>query len=297
MQIIIWGVGERGKKVKKLCDQHGWKVKGWTDNNNIYWKDGNLIEGLPVIPPCNLFEINEGIQIWIATTASEVYVQAKGIHNNVLGWEFVEMLLNTMAERPNFPWTALQEENLANCRVVSSRIEFLKMFIAESKHWKMVELGVACGNFSQLILMICNPEKLYLIDPWEEGEYGEGYQTVQDKFKQEIEEGVVEIRRGYSTDCLKEFADGELDWVYIDTVHDDYELIKEELELCSVKVASNGYICGHDYAKYDVYCGKEYCVYDAVNEFAVKFGYEFIYLTLEEHGLNSFCLRKIVRRD
>ncbi len=137
-------------------------------------------------------------------------------------------------------------------------------------------MGVAFGNFSELILMICNPDKLYLIDPWEEGTYGEGYQTVQGKFKQKIEDGVVEIRKGYSTDCLKEFADGELDWVYIDTVHDDYQLIKKELELCSAKVSANGYICGHDYAKYDVYCGKEYCIYDAVNEFAVKYGYEFI---------------------
>ncbi len=112
MQIIIWGVGERGKKVKKLCDSHGWTVKAWTDNNEVYWKNGNLVEGLPVVPPHKLQEINEEVQIWIATVAPEVYVQAKRMHNNVLGWEFVEELLKTTVDRPSFPWTALQEENL-----------------------------------------------------------------------------------------------------------------------------------------------------------------------------------------
>lgn len=296
MQIIIWGVGERGKKVKKMCDKHGWIIKGWTDNNKIYWEEDNILDGLPVIPPHNLQEIDEDVQIWVATVAPEVYGQAKRLHHNVLGWEFVEELLKASAERPKFPWTALQEENLANCGVVANRSDFLKKFVAESKHWKMAELGVAFGNFSAKILQICNPEKLYLIDPWEAGEYGEGYSIVKKKFEQEITDGVVEIRKGYSTDCLKDFADGELDWVYIDTVHTDYELTKKELELCSAKVAVNGYICGHDYAKYDVYCGKEYCIYDAVNEFASKFGYEFIWMTLEEHGLNSFCLKKIAAR-
>lgn len=81
-------------------------------------------------------------------------------------------------------------------------------------------------------------------------------------------------------------------WIYIDTVHDNYEITKRELELSDKIVAPKGYICGHDYAKYDVGARQDYCIYDAVNEFAVNYGYEFLWLTLQEHGLNSFCLRR-----
>lgn len=160
----------------------------------------------------------------------------------------------------------------------------------------MAEIGVAFGNFSQEILKICAPQKLYLIDCWDDERFGAGAACVRDKFQQEIAEGVVEIKQGYSTDKLDEFWDGELDWTYIDTVH-DYKTTKKELELCAEKVKDGGYICGHDYAKYNVYSRRDYGVYDAVNEFAVNNGWEFIYLTMEKHGLQSFCLKRIGKRE
>lgn len=55
------------------------------------------------------------------------------------------------------------------------------------------------------------------------------------KFNSEIERGCIEILRGLFVDRLKEFDDGELDWVYIDIVH-DYDTTKVELELCGKKV-------------------------------------------------------------
>ena len=156
----------------------------------------------------------------------------------------------------------------------------------------MAEIGVAFGDFSEEILTICAPQKLYLIDCWDSERFGAGASLVREKFHQEIAEGIVEIWQGYSTEKMAEFDDGELDWAYIDTVH-DYEITKQELELCAAKVKDGGYICGHDYAKFNVYSRIDYGVYDAVNEFAVNNEWEFVYLTMEKHGLQSFCLRKI----
>lgn len=167
----------------------------------------------------------------------------------------------------------------------------LKRFAEESQGWKMAEIGVAFGEFSKEILTLCSPRKLYLIDCWDNERFGAGAALVRDKFRQEIADGIVEIKEGYSTEKLAEFADGELDWAYIDTVH-DYKTTKMELELCEKKVKDRGYICGHDYAKYNVYSRHDYGVFDAVNEFAVNRGWEFIYLTMERYGLQSFCLRK-----
>lgn len=123
--------------------------------------------------------------------------------------------------------------------------------------------------------------------------YEKGLYEVKRRFKSQIEKNIVEIRKGNSTDQLEYFEDEELDWVYIDTIH-DYETTCNELELCHRKVKRNGFICGHDYTKYNVYSKMNYGVYDAVNNFMIKYGYELRYLTMEADELHSFCLTRSV---
>lgn len=152
------------------------------------------------------------VQIWIAAEAPEVYGQAKKIHDNVLGWEFVSQLLKASEQKMNWPEVSLTDINIKNCRLVADRREFLKKFCPESSQWNMAEVGVAYGSFSKLILEICHPQKLYLIDVWDENTcYGKRYSIINQKFKKEILDGKVEIRRGYSVERLKEFGNGELD--------------------------------------------------------------------------------------
>lgn len=289
MEILIWGTGARGKAVKKLCDKQGWKVKAFIDNDRS--KLG-ILEGASVISPEMVtVQSGEDIQIWVATGAEEVYAQAKSLGDNVLAWEYVQLILSAQAERPPYPEVPLDSRNIQNCKLVKNRLAMLEELAAESADWKMAEIGVAFGDFSEQILKICAPKRLYLIDCWDSERFGEGVALVREKFKPEIEQGRVKIMQGYSMEKLQEFEDGELDLAYIDTVH-DYETTKQELELCERKVKSGGYICGHDYARYNVYSRMDYGVFDAVNEFAVCRDYEFIYLTMEKHGLQSFCLKK-----
>lgn len=290
MEIAIWGTGNKGREVKKICDR--WSVGVWAFIDNDKSKKGSL-EGIPVLAPDDIvMKPDDDVQIWIATAASEVYTQAKSITDNVLAWKYVEAILRSRTERPLYPEIALEDRNIQNCNLIKDRESMLKKFVPESQNWKMAEIGVVFGDFSELILRVCAPEKLYLIDAWDNERFGTGATVVRDKFREEIAGGKVEIRQGYSTQKLREFASGELDWVYIDTVH-DYETTKRELELCAEKVKTDGYICGHDYAKFNVYSRYDYGVYDAVNEFVVNNGWEFVYLTMEKHGLQSFCLRKI----
>lgn len=294
MEILIWGTGKRGKQTKRICDKNNWNVKAFVDNDRS--KSG-VLAGVPVIVPDDIPNLySEDTQVWIATGAGEVYEQAKRIVPNVLGWEFVQLLLQAGRQNPSYPEIQLKEQNIRNCKLVKDRNAFLKQFLGESSNWVMAEVGVAFGKFSEQILRICSPKKLHLVDLWEDERFAAGAVCVQDKFKHEIESEIVEIHCGYSEQELDEFDDYELDWVYIDTVH-DYTTTKRELELCRRKVKPGGYICGHDYAKFNVYSRCDYGVYDAVNEFAVNEGYEFLYLTMEYHGLQSFCLRKMSEEE
>lgn len=189
----------------------------------------------------------------------------------------------------DIPYILLQEEHIANLRVVLDRNAMLSYLPSEAV---VAEVGVAEGGFSQRILQFANPKKLYLIDAWDEARYTGLHTTVNAKLKSEISEGRVEIRRGLSTSVLPTFDDHTFDWVFLDTDH-TYETTRDELEICQTKVKPGGLICGHDYITGDWKMRNRYGVVEAVNEFCVKKGWEMVFVTHETHRHLSYALRKL----
>ena len=175
-----------------------------------------------------------------------------------------------------------------------NRTKFLEIL---PKNSKGVELGVCKGDFSRKILDIVKPEKLYLVDPWwllgkKTWSFSiinrsviSGYINVVKRFENELIDGQVEIKVGYSKDVLKEFPDKYLDWAYIDSSH-FYKETKEELELLKLKVKDNGFIAGHDWEPDP--SKKHHGVYKAVNEFLRDNPYEIVHLD----EATQWCIRK-----
>ncbi len=146
--------------------------------------------------------------------------------------------------------------------------------MSSSSRWRLLEtlpkgtvgaeIGVHLGDFSESILSIARPKKLYLIDPWKyedsddykdawyggasekEQELEERYRSVQSRFSSKIQSGQVVVMRQDSESALNEFRDGELDFVYIDGNH-LYDFAKRDLEISLRKVKSGGFITGDDY--------------------------------------------------
>jgi len=156
----------------------------------------------------------------------------------------------------------------------------------------VVEIGVERGDFSEDIIRFSSPEKLHLVDPWtyqDASMYPENvnpirnsqekqdlnYEFVLRRFAPLIERERVVIHRGYSADALKAFPDKSLDWVYIDGNH-SYPFVKEDLELCRLKIKPNGFICGDDYIQGNPVVGTTYGVIQAVDEFCAQFGWKMI---------------------
>jgi methyltransferase family protein len=171
-----------------------------------------------------------------------------------------------------------------------SRLQLLQLL---PKGGEGVEIGVAKGEFSKAILDIVRPFKLHLVDPWEhqcrddydkdpsnagDDEQESRYRAVLDRFAAEIGESRVIVHRRYSQDVATQFADGQLDWVYIDGLH-SYEGVRSDLELYRPKVKPDGIIMGHDYTNHANAQAMKFGVVEAVNEFVEREGFSFIALT------------------
>ena len=90
----------------------------------------------------------------------------------------------------------LSDKHLQNLKALTSREELLKLM---PKGGVVAELGVDEGTFSEKIIHLSMPEKLYLVDVWESTRYNKTKQhSVQTKFK----EGIADGKDRRSRDCI-----------------------------------------------------------------------------------------------
>lgn len=137
-----------------------------------------------------------------------------------------------------------------------------------------VEVGVAEGNFSEILLSTTGLKKIYFVDPWKvypREEYDDGpnsTQAVQDErfkkvsLKLEKYKDRAEILRMESVPASKIFKDDFFDFVYIDASH-TYNNAKQDILSWYPKVKAGGVISGHDYLN----DGPQFQVKRAVDEF------------------------------
>jgi predicted O-methyltransferase YrrM len=188
------------------------------------------------------------------------------------------------------PRVELSPDHIANLKVIIDRQALLE---ALPKQAIVAEIGVARGDFSQVILDVAIPNELHLIDWWTRPREYRGLRAVvEERFADEIGNGQVIIHQGSSVAELAGFEDHFFDWVYLDTGH-DYATTNAELEICRQKVKQGGLIAGHDYVSGSWDLDIRYGVIEAVNEFCLRHSWEMVYLTHERSRHLSFTLREM----
>ena len=152
----------------------------------------------------------------------------------------------------------------------------------------VAELGVFIGEYSQKILDIVKPSKLYLVDVFKEGNAHSSGIHVKDLSlyygalcRKYIKDKRVEVVKASTTGFLDSLPKETLDAVYIDADH-SYEAVKSDLFHCYDKVKSSGLIMGHDYDRSEIK--------KAVKEFCNYYGLSVYFVTNEPQP--SFVIRK-----
>jgi len=163
------------------------------------------------------------------------------------------------------------------------------------KGGEVAEIGVALGEFSQVILANAAPRKLHLIDPWahqdradyrydpnnaDEVEQARRYQSVLARFAAQILSQQVEVHQAYSQDIAASFTPGQFDWIYVDGLH-SYDGVSSDLRHYKDKVKPEGLIIGHNYTNHIGAQEMNFGVIEAVNDFAAAEGFHLIVLTHE----------------
>jgi len=128
-----------------------------------------------------------------------------------------------------------------------------------SKDKTMIEIGSYAGESTEIFAQ--NFKYVWAIDPWLEGMMiteGVGYMDNPECFMDKNVEKIFDERmKGYPNvskikdfdkNCLNDFVDESIDFIYIDALHTETELIRQ-INSWLPKIKKTGIIGGHDYAE------------------------------------------------
>jgi SAM-dependent methyltransferase len=173
------------------------------------------------------------------------------------------------------------------------------------------EIGVAHGDYSELILRIVEPRELHLIDPWSSLEDGSDLlssATMLSDVTQKIAAGSVifgppprneggerhllatmerlgsfeqvHFHRQYSYKAVEKFPDQYFDFVYVDGNH-NYEVALRDLHDYSRKLKPGGLLFGHDFFEDAFAKENNYGVINAVHSFVKRTDFQMFMLSWE----------------
>jgi Methyltransferase domain len=158
---------------------------------------------------------------------------------------------------------------------MKNRLELARLF--NKLDFKIgAEVGVFDGHYSQVLCQNIPGLKLFGIDPY--GVY-KGYRDhkfvgsmkkAHDLTGERLAPFDYKLILKMSMDAVKDFADGLLDFVFIDANH-SYNWVKDDIREWSRKVRKGGIVAGHDY--YKTRTGNV-GVIRAVDEYVKEHGYK-----------------------
>ena len=123
---------------------------------------------------------------------------------------YEKLLWGRKNNNPGIPMP-LKNEHIDNAHLVTDRISQLKLL---PKNGIVAEIGVYAGNYSEKILNITNPKKLFLI------EINKNHcNKLKKRFKHHINNGTIEIMNISSFEAHKFFDNNFFDFVYFDADH------------------------------------------------------------------------------
>ena len=199
----------------------------------------------------------------------------------------------------------LRESDVKNCRLLIDRDRILRHL---PRNGIVAEVGVAIGGFSEKILHTLKPKRFFAVDTFGIPRDGmlwgrptnevfgdkDHYGFYVEKFRKQVEAGILHVEKGLSWEVLSRFPDRSFDVIYIDAAH-DYDSVGRDAREAVKKLKSSGTIIFNDYIMYDHLGDVEYGVIPVVHELCVNEGFEMKYFALQKHMFCDVALHRRTR--
>lgn len=198
---------------------------------------------------------------------------------------------------------ALTNNLLRNARVLASRNDILSNL---KKNLILVEVGVALGDFTQVILQQCDVKELYAVDLFDLEKFPNMWggrvgsvlsgkthlEYFKERFANQLDEKRLNICVGDSVDCINRLQSESVDVFYVDANH-SYENVSAEINAIRPKLKPDGIIIFNDYLMYDWVAKQRYGVVQAVNEFMLTDNWEMIFFAMHPGMYCDVAITKI----
>jgi len=201
---------------------------------------------------------------------------------------------------PNYP--SLSADGIAeNARLFANRIDLIKS-LAPMINGKVIgEIGVAQGNFSEVLFDLLNPKEFVAFDlfnihtirePWamKSAEVFQG-KTHLEFYKNRFATRNLKTEAGPSGETIKRYPDGYFDLLYIDGDH-TYAGVKADADLAIKKIKPDGVLVFNDYIMYDWNDQYFYGIVPVVNDLVARGGYEIFGFAFERTMFCDIALRR-----
>lgn len=185
----------------------------------------------------------------------------------------------------------VDDGRVANAKLFVSRIALTKhcSTLLQLSNPTIAEVGVFHGHFSQILLDIFSPSKLYLIDTFYVNDHithkfdaAHHFPYVKNRFK---DLDTVEFLPGLSWDMLASIPNNTLDYIYIDADH-TYASVTNDINVAVQKIKPGGIIQFNDYCT-----THGYGVLEAVNEFIEENDVDILGLSIDRSGYHDLAVR------
>ena len=299
-KVILFGLSHEAKRLFQIYgnENNQFDLNKWViaiaDNNKDLW-DTAFNEKMIINPQkIMVYDYDKIVVCLSGTHAENVRKQL------VCQYKIEESKVSYLHE-----YLTLPQEKIDGCKLLVDRKSALSCL---EKNLVVAEVGVAFGGFTRKLLDIMKPRKFYAIDyffadnpylincggMWNNPKFRGGGLTLLEfykkRFQKEEENGILEVKEGYSWEVLEKFEDDTFDYIYLDAAH-DFESVSKDINVIKKKIKTGGIVQFNDYGFIHA-DSKECCgVLPAVNKFLWEAKCEVLYYCINGNGLDDLVVR------
>ncbi len=215
------------------------------------------VEGLDEVIAKQALDCKAGIVLWEHEHLTDAARASVVAHARKAGYNVVQMKTDTFA----------YQEEFKRSKKFPRRWDVVAKRFPKDARVSGVEVGVWEGKMSGKMLEKMPGLVLGMVDRWQEYSDQErqtdGSNTITNvpaSFWDEVYQKAIKAVSNYqdrvyiirqcSVDAAKQIDDNSLDFVFIDAGH-SYQAVTQDIRAWLPKVKPGGWVCGHDYIKYD----------------------------------------------